>query len=66
MIVKTRLPNIRLQNYLMSKKDFSKMIDVNEQQYCRYEQYSLPSLPVALKISRALNLTVNEIWQIED
>jgi len=56
-----------MQQYMMNKKQFCQFIGVVEQQYGRYENMtSQPSLEVALRISKALNMTVNEIWKLND
>jgi DNA-binding XRE family transcriptional regulator len=55
-----------MQQYMMNKKEFSKFLNIAEQQYCRYENMtSQPSLEVALRISNALKITVNEIWVLK-
>ena len=64
-MVLNELKKIRMQQYLMNKKEFAQLIGVSEQQYCRYEGASAqPSLEVALRISNALNKSVNEIWAV--
>jgi len=62
------LKKIRMQQFMMTKKEFAQFIGgVGESQYCRYEKSAAqPSLEVAIKISNALKKTVNEIWQIEN
>ena len=65
-MVTNKLKEIRMQQYMMNKKQFCELIGVVEQQYGRYEKSSYqPSLEVALKISKALNMTVNDIWNLE-
>ena len=46
----------------MSLRHFSGFLDIAESQYRRYEAEVLPSLQVALKISKKLGISVNEIW----
>ena len=66
-MIKNILKNIRMQEYMLDKKSFSRVLDVPELQYGRYENYyNLPSLETALKISAKLNRTVNEIWFFEE
>ena len=61
------LKKIRMQQFMMSKKEFAQHVGVGEPQYCRYERRAAqPSLEIAIKISNALEKTVNEIWSIED
>lgn len=66
-MVTNELKKIRMQQYLMNKKEFSEFLGVAEQQYCRYENMtSQPSLEIALRISTALSKSVNDIWKIND
>ena len=66
-MVTNELKKIRMQQYMMNKKQFCKLIGVVEQQYGRYENMtSQPSLEVALRISKALNMAVNDIWKLDD
>ena len=65
-MISNNLKSIRMQTFMMNKKEFAKMVGVAEQQYCRYENStSQPSLEVAIRISNALEQTVNEIWWID-
>ena len=65
-MVNNKLKKIRMQKYMMNKKQFCKLIGVVEQQYGRYENSSYqPSLEVALRISKALEMSVNDIWSLE-
>jgi len=51
----------------MNQKEFSQVLGIAEQQYCRYEKMtSQPSLEVALKISEKLSKSVNDIWQLKN
>lgn len=51
----------------MNKREFSKMLDIAEQQYSRYENgQSVPSLEIAIKISNSLQKNINDIWFISD
>jgi len=61
------LKKIRMQQFMMSKKEFAHHIGVGEAQFCRYERGAAdPSLLVALRISSALGISVNDIWEIKD
>lgn len=65
MMIENDLKKIRMQQYMMNKKEFASFLGVAEQQYCRYEnKTSQPSLEVALRISLALGKSVNDIWRI--
>lgn len=66
-MIKNSLKEIRMQEYMLNKRDFSKKLNIAEQQYLRYENLiSTPSLEIALRISKELNKTVNEIWHLDD
>lgn len=59
-----QLKEIRMKEYMMTKKAFSELLNINEKQYFRYEKGdSVPSIQVALKISNKLNRSINDIWQ---
>ncbi len=66
-MLNNNLKIIRMREYLMNKREFSKMLDVAEQQYSRYENgQSVPSLEIAIKISNSLQKNINDIWFISD
>lgn len=61
------LKEIRMQQYMMNKRKFCELIGVSEQQYARYENSIYqPSLEVVLRISKALEKNVNDIWKLMD
>ena len=61
------LKKIRMQQFMMSKKEFAQYVGIGEPQFYRYERGAAqPSLEVAIKISNALEKSVNEIWKIYD
>lgn len=61
--MKNNLKEIRMREYMMTKREFSRLLNIVEQQYLRYENgLSTPSLEIALRIALTLNKTVNEIW----
>lgn len=65
-MINNNLKTIRMGEFFLSKRDFSKMLDIAEQQYLRYESgQSNPSLEIAIKISIKLNRHVDDIWYIE-
>ena len=67
IMLNNNLKIIRMREYLMNKREFSKMLDVAEQQYSRYENgQSVPSLEIAIKISNSLQKNINDIWFISD
>ncbi len=64
-MIKNKLKAIRMGEFFLSKRDFSKFLDIAEQQYLRYENgQANPSLEIAIKISIKLNRTVNDIWYL--
>lgn len=66
-MVKNILKQLRMKEHMLNKKEFAEYLGVPELQYGRYENsYNQPSLEMALKISKKLNKTVNQIWFIED
>lgn len=65
-MINNKLKTIRMGEFFLSKRDFSKMLDIAEQQYLRYESgQSNPSLEIAIKISIKLNRHVDDIWYIK-
>ncbi len=59
------LKKIRMQEYMLNKRDFAKKLDIAEQQYSRYENgQTNPSLEIAMKISHILQKKIEEIWII--
>lgn len=66
-MVKNRLKEIRMGEYLMSKRDFAAHLQIIEQQYLRYENgLSNPSLEIALKIAKVLNKHLDDIWYLKN
>lgn len=65
MPVKNRLKEIRMREYMMNMTQFAEMLDINYKQYVKYEKDTVPYLEVALKISKKLNKTVNEIFYLD-
>lgn len=57
------LKKIRMQEYMLNKRDFAKKLDIAEQQYSRYENgQTNPSLEIAMKIAYTLQKKIDEIW----
>lgn len=51
-MLKNNLKTIRMGEFYLTKREFSKKLDIAEQQYLRYESgQSNPSLEIAIKIS---------------
>lgn len=66
-MLNNNLKKIRMQEYLMNKREFAKVLDIAEQQYSRYENgQTVPSLEIALKISNSIQKNINDIWFLND
>lgn len=65
-MVKNRLKEIRMREYMMSATDFSKMLGVKQSTYSQWEnEQNNPTLEKAFEIARLLNKELKEIWQEE-
>lgn len=61
-MVKNKLLQIRLRLGYKTQKEFSEFIQVNQYQYCRYENnINQPSLEVLLNIAEKLNCKLDDI-----
>ncbi len=62
-MLKNRLKEIRMKEYMMSSKEFSKFLSVSNTTYSNWELgVSKPTLDKAIEIAKKLNRTVDEIW----
>ncbi len=66
MGVKNRLKEIRMKEYMMSKKDFAEKLNIHYQQYIKYERNTVPTLENALEIANKLNKDVKEIFYLDE
>lgn len=65
-MVKNRLKEIRMREYMMNQKEFAKYLGTDIKNYSNWERnVSRPNLEKALEISKKLNRTVNDIWYLE-
>lgn len=65
-MLKNNLKTIRMGEFYLTKREFSKKLDIAEQQYLRYESgQSNPSLEIAIKISTKLQRHIEDIWYID-
>lgn len=65
-MLKNNLKTIRMGEFYLTKREFSKKLDIAEQQYLRYESgQSNPSLEIAIKISAKLQRHIEDIWYID-
>ncbi|HAT4137832.1 helix-turn-helix domain-containing protein [Clostridium perfringens] len=66
MGIKNKLREIRMKEFAMDSGMFAKELGVNLKTYSNWEtNRSKPPLEEALRISKLLNRTVNEIWDID-
>ena len=66
-MIKNRLKEIRMKEYMMNKKEFAKVLSIVEQQYLRYENgINMPSLEICFKISNTLSKKIDDIWYVEN
>ena len=64
-MVKNRLKEIRMREYMMEPQEFAKLLNVNIKSYYQWEtEFSKPPLEKALEISLKLNRNVNDIWYL--
>ncbi|MEG0133424.1 MAG: helix-turn-helix domain-containing protein [Clostridium sp.] len=63
-MVKNRLREIRLREYLMdSKSEFARMLNIQIQTYIKWEnEESNPNLDLAFTIAKKLNKQIIDIW----
>lgn len=65
-MVKNKLKEIRMKEYMMTPGEFSKFLEVSNTTYCNWESnVSRPNLEKALEISDKLNKDIKEIWYLE-
>lgn len=61
-MLKNRLLEIRLKNGYKYAKDFAKLLELNPNQYSRYESNKMqPSSEVMYRICKKLNMRIEEI-----
>lgn len=66
-MVKNRLKEIRMTKYMMNSNEFCKMIEISPSTYSQIETNKQQgNIETILKISKALNLKVEDIWYLED
>lgn len=63
-MIKNRLKEIRMKEYMMSQKEFAEFLGVETGQYNRYEHNIVPTLENALKIANKLNRDVRDIFSL--
>nr|WP_207755797.1 helix-turn-helix transcriptional regulator [Clostridium botulinum] len=64
--IKNKLLEIRLKNGYKYAKDFSDYLEINNQQYVRYESNKKqPNLEILYKISKKLGIKIEDIIEFE-
>ena len=63
MGIKSKLKEIRMKEYMLNCREFSKMLEVPLSTYSQWENsQTYPSLPKAFEVCKKLNKKVNEVW----
>lgn len=67
MGVKNRLKEIRMREYMMNSSEFCEVLGVALSTYSQIESNKQQgNIETVLKIAKALNLKVEDIWHLED
>lgn len=65
-MVKNKLKEIRMKEYMMSQKDFATFLDVQVKVYWSWENNkSKPTLEKALEVANKLNKNIMDIWYLQ-
>lgn len=65
-MIKNRLREIRHDMYINTQQEMARILDMNRQQYNRYENQQVqPDLETALRIAKKLNKPVEDIFYLE-
>ena len=63
MPIKNRLKGIRMKEYMLNSKEFSKLIGVKLSTYSQWENgVNTPSVEKSFEIAKILNKQITEIW----
>lgn len=63
-MLKNRLKEIRMREYMMSSKDFAEMLGINYTTYSKIENNKKSvSLENAYEIAKRLNRNIEDIWK---
>ena len=66
-MVKNKLKEIRMKEQMMNSNKFCKLIRISPSTYSQIETNKQQgNIETILKISKALNLKVEDIWYLED
>ena len=62
-MVKNKLKEIRMREYMMTSSEFAKVLGVNLTTYSQWESgVNTPKLEKAFEIARKLNKKLEDIW----
>lgn len=66
-MVKNKLKQIRMQEYMLNQKEFCKLIGISTSTYCPIENNTKQgNAETLLLIAKGLNRKVEDIWYLED
>ena len=66
-MLRNRLKEIRMKEYMMSSKDFAHFIGVDFSSYSNWEtNKSRPKLETAFEIAKKLNKHLEDIWYLQE
>lgn len=66
-MIKNRLKEIRMKEYMLSQKEFIEMLGINKTTYSQWESgVSSPPLNKALEIAKILKRNIEDIWYLEE
>ena len=66
-MVKNKLKEIRMKGHMMNSKEFCNLLEISNSTYSQIETNKQQgNIETILKISKALNLKVEDIWYLED
>lgn len=62
-MVKNRLKEIRMKEYMMTSQEFASMLDIKLSTYSRWENgENNPNLEKAFEIAKKLKKEITEVW----
>ncbi|MEF9952181.1 MAG: helix-turn-helix domain-containing protein [Clostridium sp.] len=65
-MVKNRLKEIRMREYVLDSGEFAKLIGTDIKNYSNWERgISKPNLEKALMIAKKLNKSIHQIWYLD-
>lgn len=67
IVVKNRLKEIRMKEYMLNAKEFCTLLNISESTYSKIESNKQQgNIDTILKIAIALNRKVEDIWYLVD